>query len=69
MNTIDTVLNDLKVNIIYSARKTISLELKSEGIFVRAPKGMSQRQIKLFLNEKRNWIEKHWKKYRREQKK
>ena len=62
MNTLDTVLNDLKVNIIYSARKTISLELKPEGIFVRAPKGMSQRQIKLFLNEKRNWIEKHWEK-------
>lgn len=55
-------INDLQVNIIYSVRKTISLELKPEGILVRAPKGMSRRQINIFLNEKRSWIEKHWEK-------
>lgn len=51
--------DDLKINIIYSARKTISIELRMDGITVRAPKGMSRREINAFLNEKRGWIEKH----------
>ena len=62
-------INDLQVNIIYSARKTISLELKPEGILVRAPKGMSRRQINSFLNEKRSWIEKHWEKMQKQKEK
>lgn len=51
--------NDLQLNIIYSSRKTIAIELKPDGITVRAPKGMPRREINAFLNEKRDWIEKH----------
>lgn len=47
------------VNIIYSARKSIAIELNPDGITVRAPKGMSRRDINAFLESKRGWIEKH----------
>ena len=50
---------DLQVNIIYSKRKTIAVELNMDGIIVRAPVGMSLRAINAFLDEKRGWIEKH----------
>ena len=55
----DNAINDMQLNIIYSSRKSIAIELKLDCILVRAPKGMSQNQIKSFLNEKRPWIEKH----------
>lgn len=51
--------DDLQVTIIYSNRKTIAIELKMDGILVRAPKGMSRHKINAFINEKRSWIEKH----------
>ena len=50
---------DLQLNIIYSTRKSISIELSPDGILVRAPKSMTRREIHAFLNEKRPWIEKH----------
>lgn len=52
-------IKDLELNIIYSSRKSIAIELKPDTILVRAPKGMSRREINSFLNEKRSWIEKH----------
>lgn len=52
-------INDMQLNIIYSNRKTISIELRMDGILVRAPKGTSQRKINSFLKEKRSWIEMH----------
>lgn len=51
-----------QLKIIYSRRRTISVEIRSDGILVRAPKGMSRREIDHFLQEKRGWIETHWKK-------
>ena len=51
--------NDLQLNIIYSSRRTISIEVKPDGLTVRAPKGMSRREINTFLESKRSWIEKH----------
>lgn len=51
---------EISVNIIYSNRKTIAIELKTDGITVRAPRRMTRREIDVFLNEKRGWIEKHW---------
>lgn len=53
---------DIQINIIYSNRKTIALEMKMDGLTVRAPRKMSRREINAFLNEKRDWIEKHWEK-------
>ena len=53
-------MNDLQVNVIYSKRRSVAIELRMDGIYVRAPKGMSYGEINAFLNEKRGWIEKHW---------
>lgn len=50
---------DIQVQIIYSNRKTLSVQVKMEGVIVRAPQGMSRRKINDFLKEKRAWIEKH----------
>lgn len=55
-------VDDLEVKIIYSARKTISIELKPDIILVRAPRGLSYQRINSFLNEKWGWIEKHLRK-------
>lgn len=55
----DINCDDLKLNIIYSNRKTVSIELRIDSILVRAPKSMNRCEIEAFLNEKRSWIEKH----------
>ena len=52
-------INDLQFNIIYSKRKSIAIELRPDRILVRAPKGMSRREINDFLDKKKAWIEKH----------
>lgn len=41
-------LEDLQINIIYSKRKTISIELRMDELIVRAPKGMSRYEINKF---------------------
>ena len=53
-------MKQLPVNIIKSKRKTISIQLKEDGIYVRAPKRMSQHEILDLLEQKRDWVEKHW---------
>ena len=45
-------INDLQFNIIYSKRKSIAIELRPDSILVRAPKGMSRREINDFINKK-----------------
>ncbi len=57
--TIETNHYNLQLNIIYSSRKSIAIEIKPDSILVRAPKGMSHREINDFLEEKWPWIEKH----------
>lgn len=48
------------VKIIKSKRKTISLQIKSDGsIELKAPMQMKDAQIKEFLHQKSDWIEKH----------
>lgn len=54
--------DELQINIIRTARGTIALELKPDGLLVRAPRHMSEKDIYAFVEEKRNWIEKHQKK-------
>ena len=61
-----TNINETQVNIIYSNRKTIAIRLRLDGIFVRAPKGMSRREINFFLDKKRSWIEKHLEKMQKQ---
>lgn len=52
-------IKDLQLKIIYSQRRTMSMELKPDCLIVRAPKGMKRSEIDRFINEKRDWIEKH----------
>lgn len=54
--------DNLQVNIIYSKRKTIAIELQLDKLLVRAPRGTSREVINFVLSEKRCWIEKHLKK-------
>lgn len=42
-----------------TARKTISIQIKSDGIHVRAPLRMSDAEIERFLDSKSRWIKKH----------
>lgn len=45
--------------IIYSARKTLAIELTADlNLVVRSPRGVSKRVIEKMLAEKRDWIEK-----------
>lgn len=51
--------------IIRSKRKTLSLEIKSDGnIVVRAPLRLKQREIENFVESKSDWLEKHIKRIR-----
>lgn len=53
-------IHSLPLKVIHSNRKTLSLEITPDGLLVRAPRRMSDREIASFLNKKRAWIEKHW---------
>ncbi len=54
-----TDFNGIPVNTIRSKRKTLAIQITDDGIVVRAPMRMTQRDILSFLNEKRGWIHKH----------
>lgn len=44
-------------NIIYSARKTLAIEIKIGGeIIIRAPKGIKKSKIETFIKAKEDWI-------------
>ena len=49
---------NLKKNVIYSNRKTLSIQIDDEGILiVKAPKNTSNRIIDAFINKNSKWIE------------
>ena len=50
---------DVKVNIIRSDRKTLSIQLKSGEIIARAPLRMKGKEIYSFIESKKSWIEKN----------
>ena len=53
--------------IIHSKRKTVSIQIKSDGrIVVRAPLRMSKADITRLVEEKSGWIEKHLAQLRRQ---
>lgn len=57
------------IEIIRSARKTLSLQIKPDGaIVVRAPMYLSHAEIDRFVSEKAEWIAKHLDQVMREQK-
>ncbi|MBQ6266716.1 MAG: M48 family metallopeptidase [Clostridia bacterium] len=45
--------------IIRSDRKSVALQVRPEGLIVRAPKRMSDRQIKAFVESRSDWIAAH----------
>lgn len=60
-NYVASDIESLSIKVIKSKRKTISIEVRNDGILVRAPQRMSIREIQAFVNQKRAWIEKHQK--------
>ena len=57
----------LSVKVIRSNRRTMSIEVKADGVLVRAPRRMSDRDIREVLLKKSAWIEKHQKKLQERQ--
>ena len=53
------IIKDVKVNIIRSDRKTLSIQLKPSEIIARAPLCMKDKEIYNFIELKRTWIEKN----------
>lgn len=49
----------MEYTVIRSQRKTVGLQVKDGQVIVRAPFGVSDRQISRFVEEHRGWIEKH----------
>lgn len=48
------------IKVIRSARRTISLEITPSGqVLVRAPRYMSETEIRKFIEAKSSWLEKH----------
>ncbi len=48
----------MDIKVIRSQRRTLSMALKPEGLVVRAPLRISDRQIQQFIESHRNWIQK-----------
>ena len=55
-----TDFNGIPVSTVRSKRKTLAIQITDDGLVVRAPMRMGEREITAFLREKREWITKHW---------
>lgn len=53
------ISENIKVNIIRSNRKTLSIQLKPGEIIARAPLRMKDKEIYNFIDSKKSWIEKN----------
>ena len=49
---------DLKINIIHTDRKTLSIQVKHGEIVARAPLCMKDKEVYNFIESKKSWIEK-----------
>lgn len=56
---------DLSYRIIRSNRKRISLEINEKGLTIRAPKRSSDKEIKMFILNNKQWILKNLEKYKK----
>ncbi|WGS64718.1 M48 family metallopeptidase [Marinitoga aeolica] len=57
MNILRTEIMDIKYDIIKSKRKSLSITIENNGnVIVRAPKFLSDYEIKKFIFDKRKWI-------------
>lgn len=59
MQTETLEIDGMRVRIIRSRRKTLSLEINHEGVKARAPMRMKLDTISEFVQHKRHWIDKH----------
>lgn len=59
---------DIKINIIRTDRKTLSIQLKHGEIIARAPLRMKDKEIYSFIESKKSWIEKNLAKMEERQK-
>ncbi len=48
-----------EVTVIKSKRKTISIQVKPNEVIIRAPIKTKEKEIEMFAESKRNWVEKH----------
>jgi predicted metal-dependent hydrolase len=55
----EAFMPEVKITIIRSGRKTLSIQLKSGEIIARAPYRMKDKEIHAFIELKKEWIEKH----------
>ncbi len=49
----------MKYRVIYSNRRTMALEIRNGELIVRAPLLATKQRIRAFVEERRDWIEKH----------
>ena len=49
----------MEYNVIYSARLTVAICIKDDGVIVRAPFGTSERRIEEIVLKHTDWIDKH----------
>lgn len=52
-------VENLKISIVRTDRKTLAIQLKNGEVIARAPKRMKDKEIYAFIEAKREWIEKH----------
>ena len=52
-------IESILVKVVRADRRTISIQIKADGIYVRAPFRMSDAEIECFLDSKSDWIRKH----------
>ena len=57
-----------EVSVIKSKRKTISIQVKPNEVIIRAPIKMKEKEIEIFAESKRNWIEKNLQTFSEKQK-
>ena len=59
-------MEKISYQLIRSRRKTLGLELRPEGLIVRAPLRATNRQIEYFVEQHRQWIRQHREKLERQ---
>ena len=57
-----------EVSVIRSKRKTLSIQVKTNAVIIRAPIKMKEKEIEEFAEKKRSWIEKHLQSFSEKQK-
>ncbi len=58
----------MKYKIIRSKRKTIAIQVTAEGVLVRAPERMTEKAIRRYVEENRDWLLAHVKRMEERQK-